>query len=71
MRRLDSGYLVPVLDCFLVRECAAGSHPPAADRNASVCGDVGFVAQPRLGGSLQISPHPLRRPLSLIDAWAP
>jgi hypothetical protein len=72
VRRLVVCYLAPALDRPLVRECAAGSHPLAADRHGdvSVRGDVDHVAQPRLGGSLHMSFRPLRPPLSPIDARA-
>ena len=73
VRRLVVGYLVPVLDRLFVRECAAGPYPFATDRNGdvSVRGHVDLMAQPRLGRSLQMSLHPLRRPLPPIDARAP
>jgi hypothetical protein len=70
VRCLVVGYLVPVIYRLLVRECAAGPHPPAADSDSdvSIRGDVDLLAQTGFGGSLQMSLHPLRRPLPPVDA---
>lgn len=66
-------YLVPVLDCLFVRECAAGLHPFAADCDGyvPVRSHVDLMAQPCLSRSLQMSLHPLCRPLPPVDAQAP